>query len=477
MRASSQTYDGPIQREWLATGGLYILEGLVVLVLFSFYRASGKEHVAGSLMSFWGLVFVSALIGVVVLTFVIGRSCYQQWQAGSREWLLGLAMNVLVVGLLILVAEVALRYATVHGTFDEKLGKHLIYPRHWDEVTATYSAVLAKAQQHPTYLIPDNTLGWTVAPNRKSENGMYMSSLEGLRSAIQGVSLKGGTASCRIALVGDSFTFGESVAFEDSWGSQIDRDLQGRCQILNFGVSGYGIDQMYLRYLQDVRPWHPDMVVFGFVSDDLRRTMSTYGFLIFPDGRFPFTKPRFVLKDDQLEVINQPLLPPGETFAYTSIHDLPFINYDVGYERTEWNRPGWEVFEQSYIFRLLTSLYPLHKLERPETSNSETGRLNRALLQKARQAIIDDGAKPLIVFFPTEWDLREDAKEPSGVKILQNMQMAHVDLTPCMKSYLRSTDLFSASDLYGHYSPQGNLQAAKCLIEDIKSMMHGFASP
>ena len=475
MRASSQTDDGQIQREWLATGGLYVLEGLVVLALFSFWRVSAKEHIVGSLMSVWGMVLVGTLVGMAVLAFVIGRSCYQQWQAGSRKWLLGLAMNVLVVGLVVLVAEVALRQATVRGAFDEKLGAHLLYPRHWDQVTATYKVVLAKAQQHPTYLISDNTLGWTVGPNGKSENGLYLSSAEGLRSAIQGEALKGGAAACRIALVGDSFTFGESVAFEDTWGSQLDRDLQGRCQILNFGVSGYGIDQMYLRYLQDVRPWHPDMVIFGFVSDDLRRTVSTYGFLIFPDGRFPFTKPRFVLRDDQLEVVNRPLLSPNQTFSSHTIHDLPFINYDVGYERTEWNRPGGEILTQSYIFRLLTTLYPLHKPERQETSISETRRLNRALLLKARQAIIDDGAKPLIVFFPDQGDLQEGAKEPHGVTILKHMQMAHVDLTPCMKS-AAETDLFSASDKNGHYSPKGNRQAAKCLIGDVKSGMRQFAS-
>ena len=104
--------------------------------------------------------------------------------------------------LVVLVAEVALRQATVRGAFDEKLGAHLLYPRHWDQVTATYKVVLAKAQQHPTYLISDNTLGWTVGPNGKSENGLYLSSAEGLRSAIQGEALKGGAAACRIALVG-----------------------------------------------------------------------------------------------------------------------------------------------------------------------------------------------------------------------------------------------------------------------------------
>ena len=119
---------------------------------------------------------------------------------------------------------------------------------------------------------------------------------------------------------------------------------------------------------------------------------------------------------------------------------------------TPW--PGGEILTQSYIFRLLTTLYPLHKPERPKTSISEAKRLNRALLLRAKQAIIDDGAKPLIVFFPAEGDLREGAEVPHGVRILKNMQVAHVGLTPCTKTSGR-TDLFNAADFYGHYSPTG----------------------
>ena len=83
---------------------------------------------------------------------------------------------------------------------------------------------------------------------------------------------------CRVALIGDSFTFGEGVRFEDTWGSVLGEALGTHCQVLNFGVPGYGIDQIYLRYMKDVRPWHPTIVIASFIEDDLWRTMSVYAF-------------------------------------------------------------------------------------------------------------------------------------------------------------------------------------------------------
>ena len=415
-----QSNDGGNKGTGLVTGGIYVLEALVVVTILSFYRMSADGPTHDSLLSLWGMVCLGALTGAVVLTGLIGRSCYRQWRAGSNKWLLGLAMNVLVVGTMVPTAEFALRRLAVGDTaYDVRLGGTRLYPRQWGKVTTIYRTVLEKAQLHPTYLVSDEILGWTVAPNRKSENELYVSSAEGLRSGMQGVSLKENTRTCRIALVGDSYTFGENVAFEDTWGSVLDHQLQERCQILNFGVIGYGIDQMYLRYLQDVRPWHPDLVIVAFIDHDLHRTMSNYGFLTFPDGRFPFLKPRFNLKNDRLEVINRPLPSPQQVFASPSIHDLPFITHDIDYAPTEWDRPGWEVVTQSYLFRVLyTCLHPWDQRNRLETSASETTRLNTALLHKFRQAIIDDGAKPLIVSLPTEWERLEEITETGGGTLL-----------------------------------------------------------
>lgn len=448
-------------------GLLYALEAAGVLSLFALYRLSAKAEPLASLLTVWGILLVASVVsGVFLIGFVV-RRCYQLQRAGSRTWMLGVASNLLVVGLLAVTTEAALRYLVVSNSYDEELAGFTLLPRQWKKVTAAYDAVLTKAESQPTYLVPDQTLGWTIAPSRKSENGMYLSSVEGLRSAEQGVSMKERSTTCRIALVGDSFTFGETVPYEDTWGAILGDRLGGRCQIVNFGVIGYGTDQVYLRYLKDVRPWHPDLVIFSFIDDDFRRTMSVYGFLTFPDGRFPFTKPRFILKGDEPERLLPPLASPREPFESDSIHHLPGIDYDVGYLPFEWDRAGWEWLAQSYIWRFLISVYPLHEVERPEVSPRESLKLNGILIAKLRQRILADGAKPLIVLFPQREYLEKTVLEGVGTQVLQTERLSYIDVAGCMKSSVHA-DLFNPD---GHYSAKGNLRVAECLLDHVRAVM------
>ena len=71
------------------------------------------------------------------------------------------------------------------------------------------------------------------------------------------------TGKTRIALVGDSFTFGEDVTYEETWGYFLEKELGSQFQVLNFGVAGYGVDQSFLRYEKDVRKWKPKIVIFA----------------------------------------------------------------------------------------------------------------------------------------------------------------------------------------------------------------------
>lgn len=456
----------------LVIGGIYFLESLAVVGFLAWYRTLAYESVGDALLTMWGMIGMGALVGAAVLAFLIARACYRLRQAGSNTWVLGLVMNILVVGTLFPAAEVVLRRVAVgDSAYDVRLGGYRLYPRQWQKVTSTYGTVLEKAQRYPTYLISDDALGWTVGPNRTSENALYVSSAEGLRSPVKGAVLKSEQRPCRIALIGDSYTFGENVAFEDTWGSVLDSLLGRRCQILNFGVIGYGIDQMYLRYLHDVRSWHPDLVIVAFIDHDLRRTMTSYGFLTFPDGRFPFIKPRFVLRGNELEVINHPLISSQQLFGNPSIHDLPFIKYDIGYEPSEWDRPGLAFATRSYLFRVLyTFMRPLDRLGRPETSLSETTELNRALLLKLREAIESDGAKPLMVSLPTEWERMDGLDRTKGGQLLTDAHITHLELTSCMKPFA-TKDLYNAPAAGGHYSVKGNREVANCLIGDVKSML------
>ena len=72
----------------------------------------------------------------------------------------------------------------------------------------------------------------------------------------------------RVAFVGDSHVFG-------SWASSIDNSMVGVAattieaqlpyvEVLNFGVGGYGIDEVFLLLEEVIEPFDPDFVVLGF---------------------------------------------------------------------------------------------------------------------------------------------------------------------------------------------------------------------
>lgn len=76
----------------------------------------------------------------------------------------------------------------------------------------------------------------------------------------------------RVALVGDSFTYGTAVAFEDTLGEQLERELAARgvpAQVLNFGVPGYGAQNVAAVVEHRALPLDPDVVLYVFYSNDV----------------------------------------------------------------------------------------------------------------------------------------------------------------------------------------------------------------
>ena len=76
----------------------------------------------------------------------------------------------------------------------------------------------------------------------------------------------------RIALVGDSFTFGHGVRYEDTWGARVEEALGGgdvAVEVLNFAVSGYDADEVALMLRHRALQWQPDRLLYGFFLNDL----------------------------------------------------------------------------------------------------------------------------------------------------------------------------------------------------------------
>jgi hypothetical protein len=364
---------------------------------------------------------------------------------------------VLAVAGILAGGELLVRALSVPTPAGVSVAGTVLLPRRWDEVRARNAALLRHVPAAVAYLVSDTLLGWTVGPGRRSSDGRYLSSAEGLRSARAGERFAANSSRPRIALVGDSYTFGLEVPFEHTWGVRLERELGGRATVLNFGVDGYGVDQAYLRYRRDVRPWRPAIAMLGFINHDLYRSLSVYSFITFPAWGFPFGKPRFVLRGEELALLNVPVPAPEALLAAPSAAALPFIGYDPGYIPEQWE---WRWGDASRLLRFVASRFP--RWPAPASGHDELVALNSALtLAFARQAQAD-GTIPIVVYFPSRSDFAGQDRS-SAMAVLARLSAAGVtavDLTGCIARLG-----LEAAFLPGrpHYSAAGNAAVARCL--------------
>lgn len=106
----------------------------------------------------------------------------------------------------------------------------------------------------------DKNLGWNLKEG-KFNNGKITILKEGIRSNGKEPSNKKGKT---ILVVGDSFTYGEGVADDETWPAQL-QEISG-LNVINGGVFGYGIDQSYIRMKQLSDEYNPDIIIFSFIS-------------------------------------------------------------------------------------------------------------------------------------------------------------------------------------------------------------------
>jgi lysophospholipase L1-like esterase len=317
--------------------------------------------------------------------------------------------------------------------------------------------------------VHDDVLGWTVGPARSSHDGLYASSIEGLRSATPGESLAPLRARRRIAIVGDSYTFGMGVPFADTWGEALRRRLGDDFVVLNFGVDGYGVDQACLRYREDARAWKPDLVILGLIAHDVYRSTVVYPFISFPTWQFPFSKPRLVPGADGLRAVNLPLAAPRELFAVADISALPHVDLEPGYLASDWDR-RW--YHRSYSVRLATSLLPAWPAGHDDNAARD---LNAAILAEFAADVRRAGGTPLVVYFPSygtgEIGGRAGQRPARMVQVarsaLAEAGLDYLDLTGCMAG-LAAADGVAADG--AHFSAAANDRIAGCLHDHLREL-------
>lgn len=455
---------------------LFVAQGAAALVTLGLYKKGGR------LLSEFGrspagLITVAAgAVCLVAIVIVVRR-----FRRHSAETRVGATAAVFINAVCVIAglvsAEVVLRTFSVETPPGEAFAGTVLLPKSWDALVKRNRALLERAAFAGSFLVFDDQLGWVVAKSRGAKDPyrrfqseeqrkraprdveIYVSSAEGIRSPAVGVSFASRRPAHRVALVGDSFTFGLEVVYEDTWGAHLETALDNDTQVLNFGVDGYGVDQAVRRYERDVVSWRPEIVILGIIADDLRRTMCVYGFLCFSSyGEIPFPKPRFVLDSGALRQLNAPLPDPVSVLQHRSIADVPFVEYDESYEPHVWE---WGVADHSYLVRFVKARFPRWPKANSNQDPRNRAAVNTALLQRFIRAVKGQGSIPVVVAFPGRFSNISEA--------FAGIDVPFIDMTPCVARVPANDRL-----VFLHYSLASNAAVANCLADTVSKLQRSL---
>lgn len=242
----------------------------------------------------------------------------------------------------------------------------------------------------------------------------------------------------RIALIGDSFTFGTHQPDARIWATRLPEALGqlGAAQpveVLNFGVPGYGTDQALLRLERDVLPYRPDIVVWGIFETNPQRSRRLFSF---------YAKPRFALGGGSLETAGLPVPTPEDLRA-----------------RAAFNPPS-----PSRLLQFLRA----SRVQELDAGSPPLVELHRAILRRASAICEDAGAELMVLPIPTLRfaELDAPAHELAGRALAEELPFEQVDL----RAHFRAASAGPGPPIYipgRHFSPEGHWLLANAVAAEL----------
>lgn len=276
--------------------------------------------------------------------------------------------------------------------------------------------------------------GWALEPNLHRQSPWGPDSLHSTASGFRGTREPGpetSTGKLRILALGDSFTFGEEVRDEEAYPAVLERLLPAT-EVVNLGVHGYGHGQMLL-YLEEAgESLEPDLVLVGFVGDDMRRTP-----LAFRD----YAKPRYVMRGENLILTGVPVPTPEE------IRDAPLAGSR---------------------FVTLSSLLKDMALERAGVAAKQRWAVTGAILDRVVEVAYRQGAVTVFAYLPQGSELDAGAPLSEGQEFFaeycRDRAALCVDLTdPFRAAVVERPELRRP----GHWNAEGHRLVARGIQDDL----------
>ncbi len=395
-----------------------------------------------------------------------------------KKTIFSLILIVLLLAFTLAGAEIILRLATTTDENDNVFfkGRQLL-PYRFPVNSTRHRLRVARELRDEAYVVDHPLLGWTLGPDRESENGLYATNSRGIRSAPREYPENPEPGTLRIALFGDSFTHGDEEPWFNTWADKLERYLNRdgvRAEVLNFGVGGYCFSQAYLRWLHYGRDFNPRIVVIGFQAENMRRIVNVFRSLYSPRTWLVFSKPRHIInREGELELINSPVVPPEEVPGY--LEDFPrrpLARYEFWFNPANYRAPFWTRSRLGQVIhdRLNTEVRD-RRTHREMAENGGTPEEVTLALVKAWSSEIEaDGGIPIVVHLPRRDHLRIISRDeiPAYFSLFEQMREAGipvVDPAPAMRDDRRG--IYRVS----HYSVRGSRLVAAALAESIEDIL------
>lgn len=439
---------------------LYAIEFGAALVIVGLYKSPALQWTM--LWSPAGFVMMIGSVVTLVAGFRMVQESVRYGGEARRMWMIATFTNLVAVSVMAALMEGIVRITAREGDAGLRI-LNLVVPygerELFERSRRTIAGISRASRDRSSFFVYDSDLGWTVGKSRTTPDGMYSSSEEGLRSDSPGVRLRDAAPHARVALIGDSNAFSLEVPYRESLAYYLQGLVGAGVQVLNFGVDGYGIDQMYLRYRRDVRPWHPDVVIVGFIEHDLWRTMIVYPFLSLPWPGY-LVKPRFDDRLPVLQLINVPLITPEEIMSVRSARGLPYLAYDPWDTRDRWT--SW-IGEGPLALRVIAALIPRWNLPDPRFSDDAISALNARLFVQMRDVMVQDGVTPIFVFM--------HGKHGPGEVIQRTFRLAELpffDMTDCVAEVPEKHRYVPSGH---HFTGPANAAVAQCISGEVQRVL------
>jgi hypothetical protein len=294
----------------------------------------------------------------------------------------------------------------------------------------------------------DKSLGWvgipsTYVPDMYGSGKYVRTNARGFRNDDETeVTMPNGKL--RIICSGNSFTYGQGVANNRTWCHRIS-ELNNRFETVNMGQPGYGVDQMFLRYVRDGIVLEHSIHIFAFVKPDLDRMAFR--------SNFGYGKPVLKLDHGVLVADNVPV-PRFRWWVSRSLERADLRSVD---------------FAKRVLAKLFTQ-----KSDGP-TIIERVEPIAPKVFQTVQRLSDEKNVIPVFVFLPTEVNiLKDEALHSWVVATMDTLELPFIDLTPALRSVpaSRAATFFIPERRRsgGHYTEAGNEWVAEMLYSRLKDI-------